>query len=226
MCKSLERSIRLSFQTSGKRNATNHEKKWERKKKKENTKYKKMLGKRGKGIKENARKKQSQIVTAYAYLGPENWTKTQIQDGFNKSRKLQKHQSLKLHEDANVEINDYGNDLNDVNKFANYLNIEINIIDSEQFNEIIYSANKGCEDKIYLYKTRNHFDLIKSMTAFHNVAYYCHECKKTYTKRDKHKCPSKRLSCFTFIKGKKCEVMKFVKSVTENFTVKNVLRII
>ena len=89
------------------------------------------------------------IVTAYANLKPECWTKTQVQDGFNKSRKLQKDQALKLHKDTDVEINDYGNDLNDVNNFANYLNIEINIIDSEQFNEIIYTANKGCEDKIY-----------------------------------------------------------------------------
>ena len=58
------------------------------------------------------------IVTAYATLKPECWTKTQVQDGFNKSRKLQKDQALKLHEDRTVEINDYGNDLNDVNKFA------------------------------------------------------------------------------------------------------------
>ena len=131
------------------------------------------------------------IVTACGNLKPENWTKSQLHNGFNKSRKLQKDQALKLHEDADVKINDYGNDLNDVNKFANYLNIEINIIDSDQFKEIVYSANKGSEDKIYLYKTRNHFDAIKSMTAFYNVAYYCHECKKTCTRRDKHKCRSK-----------------------------------
>ena len=29
--------------------------------------------------------------------------------------------------------------------------------------------------------------------------------KKTYTKRDMHKCPSKCLSCFTFMKEKKCD---------------------
>ena len=150
------------------------------------------------------------IVTAFAILKPECWTKTQVQDGFNKSRKLQKHQAFKLHEEANVEINDYGNDLNDVNKFANFLNIENNIIDSEQFNEIIYTANKGREDKIYLYKTRSHFDVIKSMTAFYNVAYYCHECKKTYTRRDKHKSPSKCLSCFSFTKGNKCEGQEII----------------
>ena len=114
------------------------------------------------------------IVTALANLQPEKWTKTQIHDGFNKSRKIQKEQAMKLHEEAYVEINDYGNDLSDVEKFAKHLNIEINIIDSEMFNSIIYTANKGAEYKIYLLKTRNHFDVIKSMTAFYDSKYYCH----------------------------------------------------
>ena len=79
------------------------------------------------------------IVTAMANLHPEKWTKTQLQDGFNKSRNLQKKQALKLHEEAQVEINDYGNYLSDIETFAKHLGIEINI-------------------------------------------YYCHECKKAYTK--------------------------------------------
>ena len=112
---------------------------------------------------------------------------------------------MKLHEEAHVEINDYGNDLSDIEKFAKHLGIEINIIDAEQFNSIIYTANKGSEDKIYLLKTRNHFDVIKSLTAFYDSPYYCHECKKTYTKRDNHKCPSKCLSCFTYAKERKCD---------------------
>ena len=112
---------------------------------------------------------------------------------------------MKLHEEAQVEINDYGNDLSDIEKFAKHLGIEINIIDAEQFNSIVHTANKGSEDKIYLLKTRNHFDVIKSLTAFYDTPYYCHECKKAYTKRDKHKCPSKCLSCFTYTKDTKCE---------------------
>ena len=112
---------------------------------------------------------------------------------------------MKLHKEANVEINEYGNDLNDIEKFAKHLDIEINIIDAEQFNNIIYTSNKGSEDKIYLLKTRNHFDVIKSMTAFYDSPYYCQECNKAYTKRDKHKCPSKCLSCFTYAKDRKCE---------------------
>ena len=150
------------------------------------------------------------IVTAVANLHPEKWTKTQLHDGFNKSRKLQKEQAMKLHEEAHVEINDYGNDLSDIEKFAKHLGIEINIIDAEQFNSIIYTANKSSEDKIYLLKTRNHFDVIKSLTAFYDTPYYCHECNKAYTKRDKHKCPSKCLSCFTYVKERKCDGKEIV----------------
>ena len=145
------------------------------------------------------------IVTAMANMHPEKWTKTQLHDGFNKSRKLQKEEAMILHEEANVEINDYGNDLSDIEKFVKHLGIEINIINAEQFNSIIHTANKGSEDKVYLLKTKNHFDVIKSLTAFYDTPYYCHECKKAYTKRDKHKCPSKCLSCFTYTKDTKCE---------------------
>ena len=145
------------------------------------------------------------IVTALANLQPEKWTKAQLKNGFNASRKLQKVEAMKLHKEANVEINEYGNDLADVETFAKDLGIEINIIDSEVFNTIIYTANKGTEDKIYILKTRNHFDVIKSLTAFYNTPYYCDKCKKAYTKRDKHKCPSKCLSCFTYNKDTKCD---------------------
>ena len=117
------------------------------------------------------------VVTAYANLHPERWSKTQLKNRFNSSRKLQRDQAMKLHEEANVEINDYGNDLSDVEKFAKHLGIEINIINAEQFNSIVYTANKGSEDKIYLLKTRNHFDVIKCLTAFYDTPYYCHECK-------------------------------------------------
>ena len=145
------------------------------------------------------------IVTTMANLHPERWPKPQLKNGFSGSRKLQRVQALKLDEDAHIEINNYGNDLSDIETFAKHLGIEINIIDAEQFNNIVYKANKGSEDKIYLLKTKNHFDVIKSLTAFYDSPYYCHECKKAYTKRDKHKCPSKCLSCFTFAKDKKCE---------------------
>ena len=150
------------------------------------------------------------IVTAMANLHPERWSKTQLKNGFNSSRKLQRDQAMKLHKDADVEINNYGNDLSDIETFAKHLDIEINVIDAEQFNNIIYIANKCSEDKIYLLKMKNHFDVIKSLTAFYDTPYYCHDCKKAYTKRDKHKCPSKCLSCFTYGKERKCDGKEIV----------------
>ena len=92
------------------------------------------------------------VVTSLANLYPERWPKIQLKNGFNSSRKLQRDQAMKLHQEANVEINDYGNDLSDIEKSAKHLGIEINIIDAEQFNSIIYTANKGSEDKIYYLK--------------------------------------------------------------------------
>ena len=115
-----------------------------------------------------------------------------------------------MYEDAKVEINDYGNDLADVETFAKHLETETNIIDSEQINSILQTANKGFEDKVYQLKRRNHFDVIKSLTAFYDTAYYCHEVKKAYTKRDKHKCPSKCISCFSYPKDKKCEGIEII----------------
>ena len=61
------------------------------------------------------------IVMAMANLRPEKWTKTQLHDGFNKSRKLQEKQAMKLHEETHVEINDYGNDLSDIESLLNTL---------------------------------------------------------------------------------------------------------
>ena len=123
------------------------------------------------------------VITSLANLHPERWSKTQLKNGFTSSRKFQRAQAMKLHEEANVD---------------------------EQFNSIIYTANKGSEDKIYLLKNRNHFDVIKSLTTFYDTPYYCHECKKAYTKRDKHKCPSKCLSCFTYAKERKCNGKEIV----------------
>ena len=47
------------------------------------------------------------MVPAHANLKPERWSNTQLKNGFNSSRKLQRLQATKLHKDAHVEINDY-----------------------------------------------------------------------------------------------------------------------
>ena len=138
------------------------------------------------------------IVTAVANINKSKWTKSQLKDGFNKSRKLQEDEAHKLHKEAGVEINDYGNTLDDVNTFAKHLGIQINIVSEEYFNEIIHTTDEGAVDGkiIYLHKNKNHYNVITSMTGFLGKKYYCHSCKKSYARRDRHKCPSKCLSCF------------------------------
>ena len=136
------------------------------------------------------------IVTAHANLSEDQWAKSQIKDGFNKSRCLQKTEALKLHEDAGVPISDHGNTLEDVDTFAKHLGIQVNVIDTGYFNEIIHTSNPGSGNIVYLHKNKNHYDVITSMPAFLSKDYYCHTCKKGYTRRDKHKCPDKCLSCF------------------------------
>ena len=138
------------------------------------------------------------IVTAQAHINKSKWTKSQLKDGFNKSRKLQEDEARKLHEEAGVEINDYGNTLEDVNTFAKHLGIQINIVSQDYFNEIIHTTDEDAVDGkvIYLHKNKNHYDVITSMTGFLCKEHYCHSCKKPYRHRDKHKCPSKSLSCF------------------------------
>ena len=136
------------------------------------------------------------IVTAYANLNKDQWTKSQLSNGFNKSRLLQKTEALKLREDAGVSISDHGNMLEDINTFAKHLGVQINVVDADYFNEIIHTANPEATNIIYLHKNKNHYDVITSMPAFLSKKYYCHTCKKGYTRRDKHKCPDKCLACF------------------------------
>ena len=146
------------------------------------------------------------IVTAVANINKSKWTESQLKDGFNRSRKLQKDMAEKLHEEAGVEINEFGSTLEDVKRFANHLKIQINIVDGEYFNELIFSSeNEHNSQMIYLYKNGNHFDVITSMTGFLDKSYYCHTCKKSYKKRDCHKCPAKCIACFKYFPdGNKC----------------------
>ena len=78
---------------------------------------------------------------------------------------------------------------------------------------------------IYLYKNKNHFDVITSMTGFLCKSYYCHSCKKSYKKRDCHKCPDKCIACFKYFQdGNKCSGEEIIcKSVTDLSLEKSVL---
>ena len=113
------------------------------------------------------------IITAVANVNKDMWTETQLKNGFNKSRLLQETEAKKLHENAGIDISGQGNTLEDVDTFAKYLGVQINIVDTDYFNEIIHTANPGAEKTIYLHKNKNHYDVITSMPAFLAKDYYC-----------------------------------------------------
>ena len=148
------------------------------------------------------------IVTAVANINKHRWTTSQLKNGFNKSRKLQETEAKKLHKEAEVPISLFGSTLEDVKRFSKHLKVEINIVDGDQFNEIIFTCEATNSGRhIYLLKNQNHYDVITSMPGFLCKDYYCHECKKPYTQRDKHKCPTKCIACFkSFPNGKKCSL--------------------
>ena len=145
-------------------------------------------------------------MTALASINKHKWTESQLKHGFKGLRKLQENEAFKLHEEAGVEFNEVGSTREDVTKFAKHLKIQINIVDGDQFNDLIFTnENEHDGQMIYLYKNKSHFDVITSMPAFLGKNYYWHTCKKSYTKRDRHKCPAKCIACFKYFPdGKKC----------------------
>ena len=123
------------------------------------------------------------IVTAMANQNKHLWDKTSLQDGFNKSRRLQELKAKELHKNAGVPENEFGSTLDDIKTFAEHLDIEINIVDANQFNNIIATVGefKGeTSNQIYILKDRNHFNVITSMPAFLYKNHYCHTCKKGF----------------------------------------------
>ena len=87
--------------------------------------------------------------------------------------------------------NEEGFTLEDIKNIEELLDIQIKVVCAENFNTIIYSG-KEKETKIYLYKNRNHFDVINSMKAFLGCCYYCEKFDKPYNNKNRHRCSTSR----------------------------------
>jgi hypothetical protein len=89
--------------------------------------------------------------------------------------------AVRLPNDREIEISE-------LEKFENFLNIQILVYSQPFQNKCIYVGCKEREDKIFLYHTDNHFDLITSMTGFLCHRYFCSHCKICYDNAKKHYC--------------------------------------
>ena len=115
-------------------------------------------------------------------------------------RKIQDELTNKLYEDAKVEKS-LGN-LNKIKQFEKYLDCCITVIDADSFNNVVYpdtsSSDYELKDfNIYLYSHNNHYDLIAcdKIAGFFGTNYFCQNCKKTYSDKNKHKCKFKCNIC-------------------------------
>ena len=146
------------------------------------------------------------VVTAVANLNKEKWTESEIHNGFDKSRRLQRDEAWKLHEMSGVKISEDGSALEDLQKFAKTLGVQIKVFDSGKFNELIFETELK-ERTVCLLKNGNHFDVITFLPGFLGEKYFCSTCNKPYCNRDKHRCPNNCLSCFKWFKdGKVCSM--------------------
>ena len=136
------------------------------------------------------------LVVAIAKIEKDPNYKTLI-----KSRSgTQQMKAMDLHHAANVPFGPCG--LPEVDLFQKYLtNYEINIVSGNHNDSIIYpsktSTSKGVTP-IYLYLHDNHYDVITSMAGFLSVIYFCHKCKKTYSKNSDHLCGAMCRSCRSY----------------------------
>jgi len=138
------------------------------------------------------------IVTGLTYYNPDIFVKLNLANHpltnneityIRKSRKLQKDLAIKLLQICGISIPEpsTGLTIEDIKKIEQKLDIQIKVVCAEKLNSIIYSGPDK-DIKIYLYKNKNHFDVINSMAAFFGSSYYCHECDTKYNNKDQHIC--------------------------------------
>tara|TARA_R100001132_G_C3274679_1_gene96951 strand:- start:2096 stop:5947 length:3852 start_codon:yes stop_codon:yes gene_type:complete len=110
---------------------------------------------------------------------------------------------LGIDPDANekIDINDF-----DIHKKVEEITgYQLTIINGDDYNEVlypdvlshIYKPPADDNKTIYLYAHQGHIDLISNnkLAGFYAKDYYCHKCKKTYKKKDCHKCKFKCNMC-------------------------------
>ena len=111
--------------------------------------------------------------------------------------RIQLQRAVNLHHAANVPLDLCG--LDEVKQFQAYLtNYEITILSGDHGDSIIYPAEPGDKQPIYLYYHNKHFDVITKMPGFLAISYFWHKCRKTYSNALDHMCPAMCKSCRSF----------------------------
>lgn len=122
------------------------------------------------------------IVTAISREKKDRWS------SFRKGASIQRSEALKLHSRAGVPVKRCG--LEKVKKFQEVLpEYQLVIVSAECFDQIVYKG-PDADKVIFLYFHNGHFNIITSMKAFLDRAYFCLKCCKGYDVEDgrHHRC--------------------------------------
>ena len=148
------------------------------------------------------------IATGY-FLATEG-VSSKNYDNAKRGRKIQLEKAEELvaeyNDKCSQSFNGEGFEIEDLEIFEEITGCQITAIDGDNSLNIVYPIiEKGSKYKppsdesktIYLYIHKGHCDLINNnrVAGFFGKHYFCHMCKKTYEKKDCHKCPYKCKMC-------------------------------
>ncbi|XP_078684907.1 uncharacterized protein LOC144918222 [Branchiostoma floridae x Branchiostoma belcheri] len=124
------------------------------------------------------------LVVAEAYLQKDNpsvnWNSIRL------GRKIQTVLAQTLYQDAGVAEGPCG--LPEIQKFQEHLSAyQIIVVSAKELNEVVYKGPNR-EQKLILYLVNGHYNVITSITAFMERAYFCWACNRGYNNRIRHKC--------------------------------------
>ena len=119
-----------------------------------------------------------------------------------------------LHIAANVPLGPCG--LSEVALFQKHLtSYEITVVSGINDNSIIYPPQPSTDRNItpvYLHLHNGHYDVITTISGFLNRSYFCHICRRAYSKKFDHMCPDMSKLCARFdcipgvtVKCKECD---------------------
>ncbi|XP_074661123.1 uncharacterized protein LOC141913858 [Tubulanus polymorphus] len=98
--------------------------------------------------------------------------------------------AIQLHHEANVPVGLCG--LGELDKFCKTVLKQYHVIvvtgDNVSYRYLYENGKPDCERHIILLYSDNHFDVIKSMTAFTCKSYYCFKCRRGFKSLENDKC--------------------------------------
>lgn len=112
---------------------------------------------------------------------------TLIRQNNNKLKNL----AISLCSSSGVNINQQMDLGETINKIQKYLNeYQIIVIDAQTKSNLFSGQQTSTKKRIILEYQNNHFNLIRSLTGYLNVHFFCIPCWKSYKENIRHVCPT------------------------------------